>query len=316
MINELETTVYNLTGYPLRLIVASLLLVIISWFISQNAKNIIPRLIFTISGLYLILAYPIMSYYTLIGIGFILSHIKTVIKYIYFQFLILKQATINSYYFSLTLLARFLNLFKWIFSFFKFISILFTTFNFRKAKHSYEKENPQEDIKQEYEQYYKQEEYKAYNNSNTKSSDEESKDRYNKWEQYYQEEEPHKEDEQQEDNTYNNQESNEQTYEENNSKEEAYEEPYKSTYTEPKNPTGKAEFEKYFSSSKYDILEVSPDTPYKEVNKQYKKLAKMFHHDLGTVHEETGLVMKNINLAFDCFKSKNKNSKTHHCKFC
>ncbi len=187
---NVENIIYNLTGYPLRLIVASLLVIAIAWFISQNAKNIIPKLIFSSYRFYLVFAYPIMSFYTLIGIGLILPHIPTVTKYIVFQFLIIKRLSINSYVFFLTIYYKLLNLFKWIASFFKSLFIFFTTFDFRKAKNSYEKENPKEDFNQQYESYYKQEEFyksdksKTYQQENNQNRYKEEK----KEEETYQEE--------------------------------------------------------------------------------------------------------------------------------
>lgn len=289
---NIEQTFLDITGINLELFLFRVVVVLIGWYISQNAKNSIPRLIFVFLGLYLYVGDD--SIYRYIGIGFILAHTIFLFYYIKIQYDILKEASINSYYFMLTILGKILNIFKWIVSFFEAIKIFITTFNFKKAKNNYEQENPNEGYQETYKNYY--EEQNNYNDTK---------------QEYKQKEENKQEYKSKQDNSYKEQ---KQDYKQESKSE--YKQSSSSNKTNSSNPTGKEEYNQFFSSSKYTILGVDMNTPFKDINREYKKLAKRFHPDLGTEKEETGLVIKRINLAYECVKAKNKNSTTHKCEFC
>lgn len=256
-----------------QMLVVALLLVSIGWFISQYAKNSIPRLIFIGIGTYIILTYPPLHFYTFIAIGFVLAHIFFLLRFLRVQYYIFKEASINSYYLMLTIYGKILSVFKWILSVFETIKILFQTKSFSRAKNSYEKDNEQE-------QYY-------YRDYGFKDSSSESKQK------------------------------SEESSQEHSSKYE-YKEPPKQEVPKDDilNPTGNKDFDRFFSKSKYDVIGVAPSMSYDEINKAYRALAKKFHPDLGTIKDESGLVMKRINLAFDCFKSHKKGNASHRCEFC
>jgi len=248
---QLESFVYNLTGYTTTLIVALFLVIIIAWFISQNAKNIIPKLIFSGYGIYLILSYPIMSVYTVFGIGLILPHITTIIKYFIYQFLIIKQLSINSYMFFLTIYYKSLNFIKWIGSLIKLILIFFTTFDFNKAKNSYEKENPKDNYEEQYKQYYKQEEFYTKNNSNSYKKNNKKEEK-----SYYKQEEQNTNE-----NTSNN-----------------YDETKYQTKQTATSPYGE-EYNQFFSYDNYIILGVSKTDDKRTIKKAFYKLAGKYHPD-------------------------------------
>lgn len=117
-----------------QMLVVALLLISIGWFISQYAKNSIPRLIFIGIGTYIILTYPPLHFYTFIAIGFVLAHIFFLLRFLQVQYYIFKEASINSYYLMLTIYGKILSVFKWILSVFETIKILFQTKSFQGLK--------------------------------------------------------------------------------------------------------------------------------------------------------------------------------------
>jgi len=247
-----------------QMLVLGLLVIAIAWFLSQYARNTIPRLLFIGLSLYLLAGSEIPSFSFYVAIGFLLPHLLFLKEYLQVQYHIFKDATINSYYFLLTIYGKVLGLVRWLFSLFEALKIFISTFSFKRAKQNYERENPHED-------FYKEQA------------------RHEKFEQEYRQ---HQEE----------------------AKSSAYQS--KSDASNIFNPTDKKEFERYFSKSKYEVLGVDADADYQEISKAYKTLAKMFHPDIGTLRDETGLVIKRINLAYDCVKAHKKGSTTHRCEFC
>jgi len=115
------------------------------WFISQNAKGHIPRLLFSITGLYFLLGGEFYTIDTAIGVGLIAPHLYFLYLYIKLQIFIITRIGVNSYYLLLSFYFKIYNFFVWFKSLFDAIKIFFTTRDFSQAKHSYEEDNPQEE---------------------------------------------------------------------------------------------------------------------------------------------------------------------------
>gem|GEM_PF-7052329 len=138
------------------------LIVLIAWYISQHAKNIIPRILFIFIGLYFILASNFASLGTYFGLGLLLPHLNFLYKYLAVQFMILKAIGLNSYNIFLSFYYKTKHFFNWINSIVKAIKIFFHTTDFSQAKDSYYKENPKEE-RFDYSKYEQNKEY--YNDS-------------------------------------------------------------------------------------------------------------------------------------------------------
>jgi flagellar biosynthesis GTPase FlhF len=302
-------------------LVGIVLVIATTAFISHYAKSIIPRLLFTAYGLYLLIEYPIPSLQTFVAIGFMLPHIVIISRFLQVQYFIFKEATVNSYYFMLTVYGKILNIFKWFKSVIEAIIVFIQTMSFSQAKQSYEKENPNQNY--DYKDYYQQQDFESRFH---KFYDEQEHNRH--YEQYDDSNDDSDSFSDNEDDSFNDEEYSNSHQQSDDSKEEKSqqhthqeEQTHKQSKTkqqQPKsnNPTGNPAFDHFFSKSKYEVLGVSPTMEYKEINKIYRKLAFRFHSDTGTKEDPTGLVMKQINLAHECFKAHKKGSTSHHCDFC
>jgi len=145
------------------------------WFISQNAKGHIPRLLFSITGLYFLFAGEFYSIDTAIGVGLIVPHLYFLYLYIRLQIFILTRIGVNSYYLLLSFYFKIYNFFVWIKSLFNAIKIFFTTRNFSQAKHSYEEDNPREE---EFDYTKYEEQQYQYEHASTDEIEENIKEEY------------------------------------------------------------------------------------------------------------------------------------------
>jgi len=115
------------------------------WFISQNARYGATKFLFVITGLYLIFTSAYDSFYTAMGIGLILPHLKYLYTALKLQVFIISELGFNAYYFVLSVYFKVINFFKWLKSLFEALKIYFSTKSFSSARDSYEKENPREE---------------------------------------------------------------------------------------------------------------------------------------------------------------------------
>ncbi|RLA84260.1 MAG: hypothetical protein DRG78_01965 [Epsilonproteobacteria bacterium] len=153
--------------------------------------------------------------------------------------------------FFLTIYYKSLNFIKWIGSLIKLILIFFTTFDFNKAKNSYEKENPKDNYEEQYKQYYKQEEFYTKNNSNSYKKNNKKEEK-----SYYKQEEQNTNE-----NTSNN-----------------YDETKYQTKQTATSPYGE-EYNQFFSYDNYIILGVSKTDDKRTIKKAFYKLAGKYHPD-------------------------------------
>jgi len=227
-----------------------------AWFISKFAKNTIPRLLWIGLGIYFIFPLKdtgkiLYDIDTLIGIGIILPHIFFFIEWIkeiYYEF---KRVTIDTYVFAITIYYKVRNFFLWFYNTYKKIHNFFTK---KQSSKQEQKDYYQEQQKQDYGSYYKQDS-KFYDKAKQRKEQRE----------------------QEESSTYSQEEQyKEQEYEDTSSYEEAEVQQELSLEDELMQDD---RYKHFFSDSAYTVLGVSINDEFKTMKKRFRKLASEFHPD-------------------------------------
>ena len=242
----------------------------ISFLISRYFQAVLFRLICVFVGLGFLSEWTqvaiLRDYDFLIGMGLITPHIKyfidfiiniilSIFRFFYSLYLQFKYATINTYYFFLTVYYKILRLINWLLTPFIFIKNFFTGKR-REEKQDY---SSSED----------------YTNSSFKQNNSYSSNRSSE-ENSYDNEYRHK-------NSYNYSKSDDYSKQNN-----SYEEENKSSYTQDESNNYKEdvienvsdEFKQFYSPSAYVVLGVSAsDDNMKTIKKKYFALLHIYHPD-------------------------------------
>lgn len=157
----------------------------LAYFFSKFAKNTIPRLIWFSIGAYLIYSAIfktpnniIFDIDMLLGVGFVLPHTKFFMEWIQNLYESLKSATINGYYFIITIYFKVRKIVLWFYN------------TFLKIYSFFQQNSHKENTKEEHQKEYKQN-YKSYNNKEKakqrreeRQKEEESYDYEKEYEEY------------------------------------------------------------------------------------------------------------------------------------
>lgn len=261
---------------------------LIPYFISRYFEAIFFRIICVLFGLSFLGTWQqeaiLRDFNFLIGTALITPHIRyfyEFIKNIIFQviqyfiniFISIKNTTINTYYFFLTVYYKTLRVINWIKEIFSNVRIFL---NSKKQSNysnsSYEQEN------------------NSYNN-------------YEKQEYSY------KEEARQEKYSYNdyNSSKNKERYKNSNSSKKEYKNSYTQQEEDLKTNSQKDKYARFYSPSAYIVLGVSVDDDMNKIKKVYRKLIREYHPDRNL--ENTKLyteISQNINEAYDKLKKIHK----------
>lgn len=173
IINEIK-------GLNLSILFVMLLYLVTAWFISKFAKRTFFRLFWIALGLFLIIESAKLSSHilydidTLLGIGFILPHFKFFFSWVYSIYNGIKMMSVNSYYFVMTIIFKFIRFFRWLYSIYKKIKSFFSkTENTNNQKEEYKEykrdySNSHNKEKSNRKKQEKQEENYSYNDSHNK----------------------------------------------------------------------------------------------------------------------------------------------------
>lgn len=278
-----ETILHELEIITLENIFMMGLYIVIVRFFSKIAKSTIPRLILFSLGAYFIYGATFLSPKSIIfdldfivGVGFVLPHIRFFLEWLYKTYTSLKYAIINSYYFMLTIYFKIRNIILWFYYSFLKIQAFFS-----KEKQKQEKE---QEYQREYKQNYQEENRQSYDNKQR------AKDRQRQREKQKQEEDFS---------------SYKEAYEEYQKQNNYYEEE-SSNNSQNKTNNSDNEFSQFFSSNHYEVLGVNPNDSFEEIKKKYKKLAFKYHPDQNNQDENCSEISKRINASYDYMKKNHK----------
>jgi hypothetical protein len=258
---------------------------IVPFIVSRLAQSFIPRLFFTGLGVYLFnhtidtstAILTDMDFYIILGL--VAPHILYMSKVVIKLLIDLKRATVNYYYFMLTIFYKTINFFRAIIAFIMKIVNVFRgkdsffsskskdSYRYQREKNRYEKERAK----------YRGEEYQE--DSYDYSQEQEFYDRYSSFFD--------------EDETYsNNQHSNQDN---------SYQQYQYSGYREEYHSGIDPELKQFYSLDPFEVLGVSRSDDCKAIKKQYRTLAKKYHPDKAPEYTE---IMQYINSANDDVKAK------------
>jgi curved DNA-binding protein CbpA len=264
------------------LIVAIVAFFAISFYISRMANNIVSRLIFLSAGIYFIKEFFTSGNYGSLsaGIGMIIPHVLPVLYTFKEVFDDLRYATVNSYYFFITIYYKLLKLFRLI------INLIKMPFTYR-AKKEYERR------KREYE------EQKAKEEAQRKANEERA---YYKRKEQYEKEQQQKAHEQakRDRKTQREQQEQQRRYEKQKAKEEAN----RSAGLRDEYHSGiPSELKQFYSLDPFIVLGINKDDKCKTIKKAYRELAKQYHPDRqGNEYTE---VFQFINGAYEDVNKRN-----------
>jgi DnaJ-domain-containing protein 1 len=256
-------------------------------------------------------------------IKFYLWLVLSIIAYVMQVLVDIKNATVNSYYFFITILFKIIRLTRAIIKFFKAMYNFFSNFkmdNFKKSFKEFEEDNERREYARKY----------GYSNQDYNEYKKQEKENYNRYSSFFDETETTNKNYQSNTNEQQYQDFQEQTrkaYEEYQQKEQAKEnqrreEERQREYQEQKRKTEEREqaekqkqrndipkeFRQFFSDDPYMILGVSKKDDKKAIRAQWKKLSKKYHPDLNCNTEEEekfyNEVMKRINGAYEELMNK------------
>jgi DnaJ-domain-containing protein 1 len=265
----------------------------ISYYISKKAESFFARMFFIIIGLIVISNNPttatiLYNPYIMIFLGFIAPHIKFATQSAIRLYLDLKYATINSYYFMLTIYYKTLNFIRAFKAFIERMKNIFSSkeeffknwsdnnsYRYQRQKNNYEREKAK----------YNNEDYQE--SSYDYNQEQEFYDRYSS---FFDEDEErgNKEHSYQDNNSYNQ-------YEESSS----YQQNQYSGYKDEYHSGVPNELKQFYSLDPFEVLGVSQNDDCKAIKKQYRTLAKKYHPDKAPEYIE---IMKYINNANDDVK--------------
>ncbi len=265
-----EQLSYEVSNMDLGNFIVIFLFFYIPFLFSKKADAEFLRVIFSVIGIYMLLTMhdPRVLYdlKMLVGLGLVLPQIRFIIYFVKSIIETIKMASVNTFYFFLTIYYKIVRFINWIKSSYETIQIFFSNLGSKK------------------EQTYSQDQ-KTYENKDDYSSyerhEEKSQERSYSYEQ--------KEDKQKESYSYNENSNN------------SYKEQRQTYQEEPKQETKDERngFEQYFSQSAYTVLGVNVDDDFKTIKKIYRKLAREFHPDLHpNEFDFYNEIMGNINIAY------------------
>jgi hypothetical protein len=251
---------------------------IIPFLISRLAKSFIPRLFFVGYGVYLfievidtsIAILRNMDFYVILGL--IAPHILYMSKVVTKLLIDLKNATVNYYYFMLTLYYKAINFIR------AFKAFIMRVINVFKGKESFFSSSDSNSYRyQRQKNRYEKEKAKYYNEDYQEDSYDYSQEQefYDRYSRFFDEEE---------------QESNQDSYS-HQSQYTGYREEYHSGIP--------SELKQFYSLDPFEVLGVSQNDDCKAIKKQYRTLAKKYHPDKSPEYTE---IMKYINNANDDVK--------------
>lgn len=259
-----------------------------AWFISKFAKNTIPRLLWIGLGLFLISEQffhsdkAFLNFDTLMGIGVILPHLNFFREWISQTYYELKQVTIDTYIFALTIYYKTRNFFLWFYDSYNKIHDIFT------KKQNYQQED-----------YYQKQQNRDYSNFSQENSYERTKQR--------------KDDDT---SSYENVNNERNDTSQNNSSKQEQSKKSSSSYQDPQVQKelsleewlmSKQEYKHIFSESPYIVIGVSPNDDFKTMKKAYRKLAQEYHPDKHREESEKYTILfKRINDAYQRLERMHK----------
>jgi signal transduction histidine kinase len=334
----------SLKGIGLALVLFSL----IPFLISRYFENIFIRLfiLFLIFGFYQDIPknenfFLMPQFWVFFGLllgqlKFYLWIVFSIIAYVMQVLVDIKNATVNSYYFFITILFKIIRLTRAIIKFFKAMYNFFSNFkmdNFKKSFKEFEEDNERREYarkhgysNQDYNEYKKQEKenYNRYssffdedeettsqnyqNNTNEQQYQdfqEQSKKAYEEYQQKEQAKQNQRQQEERYKQEQENQRREEQRQREYQEQKRKAQEKERAEKEKQKNDIPK-EFRQFFSDDPYIILGVSKNDDKKVIKTQWKKLSRKYHPDLNCDTEEEekfyNEVMKRINGAYDKIK--------------
>jgi DnaJ-domain-containing protein 1 len=263
---------------------------IIPFLISRLAKSFIPRLVFFGIGVYGFVGCIDTSTAILLDLdfyiilGLIAPHILYMSKVAISLLIDLKNATVNYYYFMLTIYYKIINFFRAFKAFIKkMINVIKGKEKFfnGKSKNSYRYQRQKNRYEKERAKYHN-EEYQE--DSYNYSKEQEFYDRYSNF---------FNEDETQNNNYHSNQSSNQNSNYQQQNQYNGYRDEYHSNIV--------PELKQFYSLDPFTVLGLSINDDCSTIKKQYRTLAKKYHPDKnGDKYTE---IMKFINSANDDIKA-------------
>jgi hypothetical protein len=277
LLELLTPEIFN--GVDFSLLFGIAIYIAFAWFISHFAKRPFFRIFWIVLGLYLVLNsvritdFENLSFTftadTLFGIGFILPHIGFIFRWLYSIYVAIKMMSVNSYYFVVTIIFKFVRFFRWLYSLYKSFVGLFSRDKSSDSNGEHRKEYTRDyggshnKGKSEQRKQERQEENYSYNDSDNESS---YSDGYN-------------------------------DYDTKNEYQETHEKIEKDEYETSD------EFKQFFSTSAYTVLGVSSNDDFSIVKKKYRKLINTYHPDLNPDNIELYTkISQNINEAYEKMK--------------
>ncbi len=261
------------------------LVFLVPFYISKWFEHIFFRIIFVLIGLTYLEQWGQQTitrdFNFLIGMGFIVPHIKyffVYVKNIVFSILMffvnlfiqLKNATVNTYFFFITIYYKILRLINWFINVFFVIKVLIENINER-----FKNKSEQKEYKQNYQEYSNKSEYKEEKQSYQDYSKSEQKQNSN----------------------------NEKAYED-FKKSHGYNESKKEESTKQKVDE---RYKQFYSSSPYEVLGVKPSDDFLIIKKSYRALVRIYHPDLNPQNIELFTeITQNLNNAYEKLQKEYK----------
>lgn len=254
------------------------LVFLVPFYISKWFEHIFFRIILVIIGLTYLEQWGQQTitrdFNFLIGIALIVPHIKyffvyvknivfSILMFTYDLFIQLKNATVNTYFFFITIYYKILRLINWFINVFFVIKVLIENINERFKNKSSQKEQ-----EQSYQEYSNKSEYKEKKQSYQDYSKSEQKQNSN----------------------------NEKAYED-FKKSNGYSESKKEESTKQKVDE---KYKQFYSSSPYEVLGVKPSDDFLIIKKSYRTLVRIYHPDLNPQNIELFTeITQNLNNAYE-----------------
>lgn len=190
--------IFNQNNLALILLVVAI--IAIARYISKFARNTVPRLLWFGLGIFLILSsfkdshIILLDTYTLLGIGFVWPHVRFFFEWLYGIYTDLKRATINSYYFVLTVYFKIRRVVLWFYETYQNIKAFFSNRKQKRKEKSqdyYEEEQKQDygyyeqkSNRQERQKEHKQE-YRSYEYESSNNHEEETEDSFDEFARFF-----------------------------------------------------------------------------------------------------------------------------------